>query len=82
MDTDGDGLARRLLLDDALDVDDIFETVDGDDLALAALVGASDNGNLIVLSDGDGADLKSLLDLGAALNQGEYERCISHGAPC
>jgi hypothetical protein len=38
-------------------VDDPLETVDSCDLALAALVGATDNGDLIVLADGDRADL-------------------------
>lgn len=39
-------------------MDDIFETVDGGDLSFPALVGAADDGDLVVLSDGDGADLK------------------------
>jgi len=38
-------------------VDDIFEAVDGDDLALTALVGATGDENLVVLADWDGADL-------------------------
>ena len=57
MDADGDALAVGLLAGDALDVDDVFETVDAGDLALAALVGASDDGDLVVFADGDGADL-------------------------
>ncbi len=54
---EGDGLARGLLLDDTLDVDDVLETVDGGDLALTTLVGATNNKDLIVLSNGDGTDL-------------------------
>jgi hypothetical protein len=38
-------------------VDDVFETVHGGDLALAALVGATDNHDLVILADGDAADL-------------------------
>ena len=60
VDTDGDGGSGRLLLDDTLDVDDVLETVDGGDLAFAALVGASNDEDLIVLSDGDGADLENV----------------------
>jgi hypothetical protein len=56
-DAEGDGLAVGLLAVDAVDVDDPLETVDSCDLALAALVGATDNGDLIVLADGDRADL-------------------------
>jgi len=60
---DGDGLARGLVLGDSLDVDDIFETVDGGDLAFAALVGASDYSDFIVLSDGDRSDVVLLAEL-------------------
>lgn len=63
MDADGSRLARGLLADDALDVDLIFETVDGGDFAFTALVRPSDDEHLIVFSDWDGADLKVLLDL-------------------
>lgn len=52
-----DALAGGLVAGDALDVDDVLEAVDGGDLALTALVGATDNGDLVVLADGDGADL-------------------------
>lgn len=57
MDADGDGLARGFVLGDSLDVDDVFETVDGGDLAFATFVGASNNENFVVLSDGDRSDL-------------------------
>jgi hypothetical protein len=53
VDTDGDGLAVRLLLDDTLDVDNVLETVDGGDLAFAAFVGASYDKDFIVFSDRD-----------------------------
>lgn len=52
-----DGLARGLVAGDTLNVDHVLETVDGGDLTLTALVGATDNGDLVVLADGDGADL-------------------------
>lgn len=61
MDAQGGGGTGGLVAGDALDVDDVFQTVDGDDLALAALVGATDDGDLVVLADGDGADLEILL---------------------
>lgn len=53
----GDALAGGLIAGDALNVDDVFEAVDRGDLALTALVGATDNGDLVVLADGDAADL-------------------------
>lgn len=70
---DGDGLARGLVLGDPLDVDDIFETVDGGDLAFAALVGASDYSDFIVLSDGDRSDLKLYYVRGVGRH---WVRCI------
>lgn len=51
-------MTRRLLLDNTLNVDDVFEAVDGRDLPLPSLVGAADNGNLVVLSDWDRTDLE------------------------
>ena len=57
VDAQGHGLAGGLVAGDALDVDDVSEAVDGGDLALAALVGAADDGDLVVLADGDAADL-------------------------
>ena len=60
VDTQGDALAVGLLAGDALDVDAPFETVDGGDLALTALVGAADDGDFVVLADGDGADLNGV----------------------
>lgn len=54
---DGDSLAVGLVAGEALDVDDVFETVDRGDLALTALVGSPNNGDLVVLADGNGADL-------------------------
>ena len=60
MDAEGNALAVGLLADNTVDVDDPLETVDAGDLALTALVGATDNGDLVVLADGDGADLESV----------------------
>lgn len=73
MDAEGNGLAGGLVAGDTLDVDDIFETVDGGDLALTALVGATDDGDLVVLADGDAADLlraKSVIDRARRLQRG------------
>lgn len=85
VDAEGDGLARGLVAGDALDVDNVFEAVDRGDLALAALVGAADDGDLVVLADGDRADLLMRL-----LGEGKGEdggvmgivRCTARGAPC
>lgn len=41
--TDGDGLARGLVLGDSLDVDNVFETVNGGNLSFTALVRPPDN---------------------------------------
>ena len=46
MDADGYGLAIGFFAGDTLDVDDVFETVDGGDFAFTAFVGTSDNGYL------------------------------------
>jgi len=50
-------LAVGLLAADTLDVDDVFETVNGGDLALTSLVGATNDGDFVVLAKRDGADL-------------------------
>ena len=57
VDAERDGLAGGLVAGDTLNVDDVLETVDGGDLALAALVAAADDGDFVVFADGDGADL-------------------------
>lgn len=57
MDAQRDALAAGLVAGDTLDVNHVLETVDGGDLALAALVRATDDGDLVVLADGDAADL-------------------------
>lgn len=61
-DADGDRLAVGLLAGDTLDLDEILEAVDGGDLALTALVGAADDGDFVVLADGDGSDLEGTLE--------------------
>jgi len=58
VDAEGDGLAGGLVAGDALDVDDVLEAVHRGDLALLVLVEATDDGDLVILADGDGADLK------------------------
>lgn len=57
MDGGGDALAVGLLAGDTLDVDGPLQTVDAGDLALTTLVCAADDGDFVVLADGDGADL-------------------------
>lgn len=54
---EGHGLAVGLLPRHALDVDQVFQTVDGHYFSLAAFVAASHNGDFVVFADGDGADL-------------------------
>jgi len=44
-------------------VDDVLETVDGGNLAFAALVRASDNSDFIVLSDWDGSNIVLFTEL-------------------
>lgn len=58
VDSDGDGSSVRLLNGHSLDVDDPFLSVDLDDLSLSSLVFASDDEDLIVLSDGQRSGLK------------------------
>lgn len=59
-DADGDALAVGLLAGDALDVNHVLEAVAGGDLALTALVAAALDDNLVVLAEGDRADLVGL----------------------
>lgn len=63
VDADGDALAVGLVAGDAVDVDDVLEAVDRVDLALTALEGATDDGDLVVLADGDAADLRGVSDV-------------------
>lgn len=86
VDAQRDALAAGLVAGDTLDVNHILETVDGGDLALAALVRATDDGDLVVLADGDAADLLTKM-LEFVLNNEVhldivYVRCTSHAAPC
>ena len=81
MDTEGDGLTGGFLLDETLDVDDIFEAVDRGNLSLAGLAGATDNENLIILPDWDGANLSIMLDKVESPPK-TYIHRISHGVPC
>lgn len=57
VDAEWDGLAGGLLADNTLNVNDVLETVDGGDLALTALVRATDDGDLVILADWDRAHL-------------------------
>ena len=53
-----DRLAGGFVLGDSLDMDDIFQTIDGGDFSFAALVGASDNEDFIVFADRDRSNLE------------------------
>jgi len=63
VDAKWDGLAGGLLANDTLDVNDVLETVDGGDLALTSLVGATDDRDLVILADWDRADVVLLTEL-------------------
>jgi hypothetical protein len=54
---DGNRLAVDLLAGDTLDVNNVLETVDRRDLALTTLERTTGDDDLVVLTDGDGADL-------------------------
>ena len=53
-----DCCAVDLVTSDTVDVYHVLLAADGDNLALCALVGASDDKNFVVFSDGNGPDLK------------------------
>ena len=57
VDAEGNALAGGLVAGDTLDVDLVLEAVDRSDLALAALVGAPHDLDLVVLANGDATDL-------------------------
>lgn len=57
VDANRNALAVRLLADDTLNVDNVLETIHAGHFALTALIGAPDNGDLVILADRDGADL-------------------------
>jgi hypothetical protein len=61
VDAEGNALAVGLFADNTLNVDGVLETVDAGDLALTTLVGAPDDGDFVVLADGDGSDLEMML---------------------
>jgi hypothetical protein len=65
-------LAVGLLAGDALDLDEVLETVDGGDLALAALVGAPNDGDFVILADGNGSDLEGTLERFPVLTDHRY----------
>lgn len=62
VDTEGNALAVGLLADDTLDVDNPLKTVNAGDLALTALLASTDNGDLVVLADGERADIVLLTE--------------------
>ena len=57
MDANGNALAIGFLARYSLDVDDVFEAVDGGDGAFTAFVRAADYGDFVVFADWDRADL-------------------------
>lgn len=81
VEVDGSRSTVGLLLGHLLDTDGVLETVHLGDLTLTALVGSSGNQNLVVLSDGQGADLVLLTELlrqrgghdGSSLGRGSGE---------
>lgn len=77
-DAEGHGLAVGLFAGDALDLDEVLETVDGRDLALTALVGATDNGDLVILADGDGSDLEGTLEQARSNRSQKRILCVSY----
>lgn len=58
VDAEGNGGTGGLVAGDTLNVDDVFETVDRGNLALLVLVGATHDLDLVILTDGDGANLQ------------------------
>lgn len=75
MDVDRDDGSIALLLGDILNLDGPLESVDLDNLALATLGSATDNGNLVVLVNGEGADLVLFTEL---LGQRSRQNDTSH----
>jgi len=63
MNSNGDRLAVDLLPGNALDVDDIFETVYRDNLSLTALERSTGDDDLVILADGDRTDVVLLSQL-------------------
>lgn len=57
MHTKRNTLTIRLLAVDTLDMNEVFEAVDGNDFAFAAFIAAADDGDFVVFADGDGSDL-------------------------
>lgn len=57
VDANGDGLTVGLLAGDTFDVDEELQSIDRCDFAFSAFVGTSDDGNLVILSDGNAANL-------------------------
>ena len=64
MDVDGDGRTAGLLLGDLLDLNGELKSVDLTDLALTVLVRTTDNLDLVLLADGEGADTVLLAQSG------------------
>ena len=63
VDADGDGGTVGTLGGDLVEVDDILLTVDSSDLALLSGVAATDNDDLVVLADGETADVVLVAEL-------------------
>lgn len=57
VDAQRDALAGGFVAGNALDVNDVFQTIDRGDLALTAFVGTTNDGDLVILADGDTADI-------------------------
>lgn len=44
-------------------MDDVFESIHGDDFAFTAFIGAACNQDLVIFADGDGTDLQMMARL-------------------
>lgn len=85
MDTNGDGLTISLISRDSLNVDDVLLAIALSDLSLSISEVASDNHDLIILSDRERSDIILLAELlrkrsrhsNASLMRGGIEVCLS-----
>lgn len=72
-----DRLAVRLLTRHSLDVNEVFQTVDRGDLAFSALVGATNDGDFVVLPDGHASNLSLVRYLLKLSDEGTYTVLLS-----
>lgn len=65
-------------------MDDVFETVDGGDLAVTTFIGAAGYSDFVVFANGDGADLweRGVQQLQTGINVFRIIRYIFLVVPC